>query len=100
MVDHILWTMTSIREDLAARVDEHSAALRELRRPVRDDTDSRSTAPLVLAPSWLLACDDEGGLSLLRDHEVVVVGDTIEAVRPQRGSVDRRVDLAGQLLLP
>jgi cytosine/adenosine deaminase-related metal-dependent hydrolase len=92
--------MTSIREDLAARVDEHSAALRELRRPVRDDTDSRSTAPLVLAPSWLLACDDEGGLSLLRDHEVVVVGDTIEAVRPQRGSVDRRVDLAGQLLLP
>ena len=82
----------------AARVGQHSAALRAL-QPARPESTS-SALPLVLAPSWLLACDHDGRMSLLRDHEVVVVDGVIDAVRPQVGSLDQRVELKGQLLLP
>ncbi|MDU0313067.1 amidohydrolase family protein [Phycicoccus sp. M110.8] len=82
---------------LEAWTQERSAALRSLRRP----TDRpRAGQPLVLAPSWMVTTTPSGGLALLRDHEVVVVDGTIDAVRPQTGSVDQRVDLGGQLLLP
>src|SRR5262249_5778375 len=54
---------------------------------------------IVIAPSWVIV-PDAGGLKLLRDFEVVVKNDRIEAVRPVRAGRDERVRAHGQILLP
>ena len=83
-------------DQLADGIAERSSHLAALRRPAEPE----SSQPVVLAPSWTLVPGADGGLALLRDHEVVVEGDHIAQVRPARGSVDRRIDLSGQLLVP
>lgn len=87
---------TTRYDQLADGIAERSSHLAALRRPAEPE----SSQPVVLAPSWMLVPGADGGLALLRDHEVVVEGDHIAQVRPARGSVDRRVDLSGQLLVP
>lgn len=54
---------------------------------------------VIVEPGAVLATID-GGLKLLRDHEVVIRGNLIEAVRPRRKTRDPRHPMRGQLLLP
>jgi 5-methylthioadenosine/S-adenosylhomocysteine deaminase len=58
------------------------------------------SGPLILEPSWTLIWRD-GKPDLLRDHSVVIEGDTI--VRIVEGRVagnDQRIAMPGQLLIP
>lgn len=82
---------------LAERVQRESA--RAHQRGLGTDGQRDQNRPVVLAPSWVLA-HQQGEMVLLRDHEVVVRGDRIEAVRPWSGTTDERIDLQGQLLVP
>ena len=84
------------REGLQASIGARGALLGRVRG---ERTSVPTTGPVVLAPSWVLAWQD-GRMTLLRDHEVVVEGDRILEVRPQRGSVDERIDMHGQVLVP
>ena len=84
------------REGLQASIGARGALLDRVRG---ERTSVPATGPVVLAPSWVLAWQD-GRMALLRDHEVVVEGDRVLEVRPRRGSVDQRVDMHGQVLVP
>lgn len=65
------------------------------RKPARFGSGS-----VVLAPTWVLTLDQAGRLVLRTDHEIVVVDDRIDEIRPARATVDQRIDLPGQVLLP
>ncbi len=57
--------------------------------------------PIVIEPSWVLACDDEDRLQLLRDHAVIVEGDHIAEISPRRRrGRERRLRAEGTLLMP
>lgn len=61
--------------------------------------DLSSGETLVIQPSWVLVPGRER-LEMLYDHDVVVKGDRIQEVRPRRSGNDKRIDAAGQILLP
>ncbi|WP_150117003.1 amidohydrolase family protein [Arthrobacter sp. ERGS1:01] len=82
---------------LAGRLERDSALAEN--RGLGVDGLRDPSRPLVLAPSWVLA-HEKGEMVLLRDHEVVVKDGRIEAVRPQSGTTDERIDMHGQILLP
>lgn len=85
---------------LTERLQERSRRAEALRDLLSPEARRRPGEALVLSPSWVLAEGPDDELTLLRDHEVVIVGDLIDEVRPRRASSDQRVDLTGQLLLP
>ena len=60
----------------------------------------RWSQPIVIEPSWVLACENDE-LRLLPDHSVVVDGDRIAEIRPgRRRGRERRVAAPGTLLTP
>ena len=61
----------------------------------------RGRRPIVFEPSWVLVCDENDRLQLLRDHSVVVEDDTIVAITPgHKSGRERRVRATGRLLVP
>jgi cytosine/adenosine deaminase-related metal-dependent hydrolase len=67
----------------------------------RQDLPFRQTKPIVIEPSWVLACNENDRLRLLRDHSVVVDdGRIAQIVRGRRRGRERRLPAPGTLLLP
>ena len=59
-----------------------------------------TTDPMLIDASWVLACTDDDGLQLLRDHTVVVEADHIVEVVPSDDIAGSdRIDASGHLLL-
>lgn len=52
----------------------------------------------IVEPTWVVVPDGQK-LKLLRDYDVVVKGDRIEAVRPHKSHRDQRLVARGQILL-
>jgi 5-methylthioadenosine/S-adenosylhomocysteine deaminase len=70
-------------------------------KPSGRGAPARGKRPIVIEPSWVLAYDETKGLTLLRDHSVVVEGDRIAAIVEGRWrGKERRVRAHGKLLLP
>lgn len=72
-----------------------AAAMARTARPAR-----QRSGPLILEPSWTLTWRD-GKADMLRDHSVVIEGDTI--VRIVEGRIagnDERIAMPGQMLVP
>lgn len=59
----------------------------------------RAGKTIVIQPSWVLVPSGDG-LDMLYDHDVVVTGDRIDAVRPRQRTSDPRVDASGHILFP
>ena len=64
------------------------------RRMIHNAPALGRSGPILIEPGWVLTCDEDDRLELVRDHTVVVVDDVIADVVPRRkAGRDRHVDL-------